>query len=129
MVNADPFSVDEMPAQVGCAERYHKSETADRASGSASAAKPECERGRVECCGGDVQQPVDQPNAAFLGDGVLPISHSGHGRTEGPDHPDADGSISRAVLVSIVPSCQIEDGRNRPRSEGDVGQDGMERMT
>jgi hypothetical protein len=72
---------------------------------------------------------VDQPNAAFLDDGVLPISHSGHGRTEGPGHPDADGGISRAVLVSIVPSCQIEDGRNRPRSEGDVGQGGMERMS
>jgi hypothetical protein len=71
---------------------------------------------------------VDQPQAAFFGAGVLPIGQSGHRSTGGSGQPDADGRIRRTVAVSVVPAFEIEDYRNRPRSEGNVGQDRMEGM-
>ena len=72
---------------------------------------------------------MNQPQAAFLGAGVLPISQSGHRRTSSPGQPDADSRIRRAILVPVPRAGQIEDRRRRPRSEWDVGQDRMKGMS
>jgi hypothetical protein len=51
VVNADPPAVYEMPAEIGCAQRYRESETADRPSRSPGTTKPERERDRVKSSG------------------------------------------------------------------------------
>jgi len=48
VVHADPLAVHEMPTEVGGAQRYRESKTADRPSRSSDTTKPERERGRVE---------------------------------------------------------------------------------
>jgi hypothetical protein len=102
VVHANPLAVYEMPAEVGCAERYGESETADHPSRSSDTTKPERERDRVEPSGREVQQPVEEAHAAIVAGGVLPVSHAGHCGADGASQPDADCSVSRAGVMSVA---------------------------
>src|SRR5439155_1148895 len=96
----------------------------------AAAGQPDEPGNQVDNEDDGVDQAMSNSNATLTVDRLVPVGISGDGRAESGENTDENGDVGRRAppLTAIEEIDDVEEDGERPGSERDVGDDGMERM-